>query len=456
MTPDPPSKAIQQLSAAPLDVLQQQIAGGELRDEVRALLGATLADELERLAQAGAPSVLAAEERPPVVVLPGITGSSLNNVIGDTGLIWLNPLALIAGKLGLLQLDTTGRRDAAPGVRIVATGLLPTHYLLIQIHLRTLGGCDVLGFPFDWRRAPAAAVDDLRRLVLSQFRTSGQRVHLVGHSMGGLVARDFCLRYPADAARAVAQIIQLGTPNYGSCEAIRNLTVGGETAELTIRLNPANEPLQMIRSCPGLYAMLPTPPDLYPDDTPFPYPYSGNLRVYDAAAYQTAGVSARHIAAAQAGYAWLAQAGALPVPSTIIAGYDVPTCLGVSVADDQGSPSFDFASATGADGDGTVPLASATALHGANRLYGRGLKHSDLPLYGVVRNAVIDLIHGRQPSALEPRPHAGVLGAEATKAGVPEHPTPGTLSEPALDMIAARIRAGKATPEDLQALAGGH
>ena len=91
----------------------------------------------------------------------------------------------------------------------------------------TLGGCDVLSFPFDWRRTPAASVDALRRLVLGQFQQTGRKLHLVGHSMGGLVARDFCLRYPDDASRAVAQIIQLGTPNYGSCESIRNLTVGG-------------------------------------------------------------------------------------------------------------------------------------------------------------------------------------------------------------------------------------
>jgi pimeloyl-ACP methyl ester carboxylesterase len=456
MAPDLPSKALHQLSAAPLDVVQQQIASGELQGELSALLGPALAAELEQLAQAGAPEVLALEERPLVVLLPGITGSSLNNVLGDTGLIWLNPLALVAGKLGLLRLDATGRRDVTPGVQIVATGLLPTHYLLIQIHMRTLGGCDVLGFPFDWRRTPAAAVDDLRRLVLGQFRATGRKVHLVGHSMGGLVARDFCLRYAADAARAVTQIIQLGTPNYGSCETIRNLTLGGETAALTLRLNPANAPLQMIRTCPGLYTMLPAPPDLYPSDAPFAYPYSGNLHIYDAAAYQTDGVSARHIAAAQESYAWLAGAGALPVPCTIIAGYDLPTCVGVSVTNSQGGPSFDFSSASGPDGDGTVPLASATALPGANRFYGSGLKHGDLPLYGVVRSAVIDLVHSRQPSGLEQAPHAGVLGAVALEAEVPEHPTPGTLSEPELDLIAARIRAGAATPEDLQALAGGH
>lgn len=456
MAPPEPSHAIQRLHATPLDVLEQQIASGDLSEDLRAIVGPTLAAELEQMARTSVAGVLAAEERPLVVILPGITGSSLFNIVGDTGLIWLNPLALLAGKLPLLRLDPTGRRDALPGVQIVASGLLPTHYLLIQIHLRALGGCDVLGFPFDWRRALAPAVDSLRRLVLGQFRQTGRKLHLVGHSMGGLVARDFCLRYPTDAERAVAQVIQLGTPNYGSCESVRNLTTGGDTAELIVKLNPANAPLQLLRTFPGLYAMLPAPQECYPADAPFPYPYAVDLAIYDASAYGIDDLSATHLAAAQAGYEWRATAAQPPVPITIIAGYDVPTCLGFTMRRSTGGPGFDFTAAIAQDGDGTVPLASATALPGATRLYGRGLKHGDLPLYGVVRDAVLDLVHVRPPSGLESAPHSGVLGFAAPSVGVPEHPVPGTLSTSELDAIAERIRSGQATPEDLQVLAGGH
>jgi pimeloyl-ACP methyl ester carboxylesterase len=452
MEPSHLSQSIQQLQSTPLDDLERQIARGERSGDLRAVLGDELAAELEQMAQVGRTQVLSADERPLVVVLPGIIGSSLLNVIGDVGTIWLNPLALIAGKLPYLQLDPDGVHDASPLVQIVASGLIPTHYLPLQLYLKTLGGCDVLGFPFDWRRTPDVAAEVLRQLVVGQFAQSGRKIHLVGHSMGGLVARNFCLRYPAEAARSVAQIIQLGTPNYGSCEPIRNLTVGSDTGRLAEKLNAANAPLGLMRSCPGLYAMLPAPAELYPADAPLPYPYTGDMDCYQAAAYGNDQVSAAHLQAARAGYAWLAQAGVLPVPTTIIAGYALPTCLGVKRVD--GTPGFDFAACTSADGDGTVPLASATALPGATRLYARGLAHGDLPRSLSVQRAVRALIFGAAVDTLEHAPYSMVLGDTDVESSGPSQPAPGTLSAAELDAVAARIRAGQATPEDVQVLAG--
>ena len=105
MEPSHLSQSIQQLQSTPLDDLERQIARGERSDDLRAVLGEQLAAELEQMAQQGRAQVLSGEERPLVVVLPGIIGSSLLNVLGDVGTIWLNPLALIAGKLRYLQLD---------------------------------------------------------------------------------------------------------------------------------------------------------------------------------------------------------------------------------------------------------------------------------------------------------------------------------------------------------------
>lgn len=446
------SGAIHKLQSTPLDELQRQIAAGQLSDDLRALLGQELGAEIERQSRAGHTRGLLGE-RPLVIILPGIIGSSLANVLGDVGTIWLNPLALLAGKLPALRLDPSGQRDELAAVRIVASGLIPTHYLPIQIYLQTLGGCEVLSFPYDWRRPPDQAVDALRQLVVGQFEQRQRKVHLVGHSMGGLVARNFCLQHPADATRAVAQIVQLGTPNYGSCELIRNLTIGSDTARLAALLNQANAPTDVMRTCPGLYSMLPVPEQLYPQQAPLPYPYTGDLAPYDQAAYGSDGVSARHIRAARAGYKRLGQAGELPVPITIIAGYDLPTCLGVNRVD--GDPGFEFDTCTKQDGDGTVPLASATALPGAARLYARGLNHGDLPRYLLIQRAVRALVHGEQPEGLETAPYSTARrGARAAEPAAPEQPRPGTLGQADLDAIAARIRAGQATTEDVQVLAG--
>src|SRR4051794_35985769 len=104
MEPSHLSQSIQQLQSTPLDDLERQIARGERSNDLRTVLGEQLAAELEQMAQQGRAQVLSDAERPLVVVLPGIIGSSLLNVIGDIGTIWVNPLALIAGKLRYLLL----------------------------------------------------------------------------------------------------------------------------------------------------------------------------------------------------------------------------------------------------------------------------------------------------------------------------------------------------------------
>jgi pimeloyl-ACP methyl ester carboxylesterase len=440
------TQAVQQVHGTPLDVLERQIAGGEVSDDLRALLGDTYAGELEAMVQRGAPAILSDSDRPIVILLPGITGSLLSSVAGDLGLIWLNPLSLVLGKLSLLMLDRRGAREATPGVRVVASGLLPTHYLLIQFHLRLLGGCEVLGFPFDWRRPPDAAVADLRRLVMTTFREKKRKVHIVGHSMGGLVARNFCLRHPRDAEQAVAQVIQLGSPNYGSFESVRNITVGGDSVNLVARVNPANIPIAVMRSCPGLYSMLPAPPELFPSNAPQPYPFTGSLKPYDPAAYGDADVNPRHLEATRAGYAWLAAAGELPTPCTIIAGYDLPTCTQVRVEGPADNPQYIFA--TSLEGDGTVPLASVTGLPGANRLYRRGLDHGNMPLDGAVRDAVRALVHGQRPLGFDATPQSTRMSAPPLLGAA----IPGVLGEVELDTISSRVRADVANVEDLRLL----
>ncbi len=452
MEPSHLTDALQRLQETSLDELEQQIASGERAADLRAVLGEEQAAWAEQIARTGSSQVLSGAEKPLVVLLPGITGSSLMNVVGDIGTIWFNPLALKAGKLGLLKLDAEDQNDAVPTVRIVPSGLLAIYYLTIQLYLKFWCGCDVLNFPYDWRRTPDIAAEELRKLIVGQFAQGGRKAHLVGHSMGGLVARNFCLRYPDEAMQCVAQIIQLGTPNYGSCEPIRNLTVGSDTSRLVEKLNAANAPLDVIRTCPGLYAMLPVPAEFYPADAPQPYPYTGDMDYYQAAAYSNEHVLPAHIRAACEGYAWLAQVGELAVPTTIIAGYDLPTCLGVTRVD--GAPGFDFQACTQADGDGTVPLASVTALPGAKRWYARGIQHVSLPGAPVVQRAVRALIFGEQVLGLAPAPYAMVLGDETDEPGMPQPPLPGTLSEAELDVAAARIRAGQALPEDVQVLAG--
>lgn len=452
-----PSQTLEHFQTTPLPALEEEIRRGQHAEGLRDLFGADLAAEIEQIVNTPPPLTLA-DERPLVLVLPGVTGSTLLSNQGQLGLIWVSIPALLAGKLALIALGPDGQTDAG-GVQIVAGEPLALYYLPIQLHLRHLGGCDVLAFPYDWRRTPHALAEHLRAF-LTRLRAGGEqrKVHLVCHSMGGLVARGFCQRFPHEARALVEQVIMLGTPNYGSCEPARNLTVGSSTLQLARTVNPRNEPTRVARSFPSIYAMLPAPAECYPRGAPLPYPFAqATLDYFAAESYPYDDISRAHLEQARRAYA--AQTDEpLPVPAQVIAGYGLPTCTGVlktSAADER--PLFDFDTLTSTQGDGTVPLASVTALPEARLFYVPQGKHADLPLYGSVRAAVQALVHGQTP-ALPDHYHPGAVLhdlEDTPRDQVPSPPLPGGLSPAELDAIAERIRLDQATPDDLAALARG-
>ncbi len=449
---DPTSQTLEHFQTTPLDQLEDEIKRGQHDQGLRELFGEQLAAEVQQMVNTPPQQVLSSD-RPLVVLLPGITGSTLRSNQGSVGLIWVGITALLAGHFPLLEVAPDGG-DTGPA-NIVAGEPIALYYLPLQLHLKYLGGCDVLTFPFDWRQTPDRVADQLRGLLNRLNDPDGRKVHLVGHSMGGLVARCYCLRYPHEAQRLVEQVVMLGTPNYGSTEAVRNLISGGETLLLAQKLNSKNRALQVARSFPSIYAMLPAPPDCYPDDAPLPYPFAlDGLDPYDVQGYQIDGVSRPLMERAQSFYRNLA-GQTPPVPVQVIAGYDLPTRVGVSKAARSDRPAFDFDAQISNLGDGTVPLGSVVGIPDVNRYYVHKGKHSDLPLYGNVRGAVKDLVYGQIPNL--PTSHQGgaVLRGDdgPTLQTVPEAPLPGSLSQAQLDAIAERIRLGQATPEDLAALA---
>lgn len=438
-----PIRSLRELQKTPITLLEQQIRRGERTDELEAVFGPKLAAEMQQMVQQQPAAVLGGTA-PRVVLLPGIMGSTLRET-GRIGMIWMNILALLRGRMHLLALNADGTPITA-NTRIAPVDLMATTYLPMRLHLKYLGGLEVLPFPFDWRFAPASAVESLRAFLARQMAESQRPLHLVGHSMGGLVARAYCLRYPDEARKTVAQVIAMGSPFYGSFEAVRNLTVGGDT--LKMLSNVTNDPTlgQIIRSMPGVYSLLPAAREDYPAGVR-PYPFETDFDWYDPDAYQT-DVLAGHLAATRAAYHSLV-GKQMPVPTSVIAGHGVPTTVGLVRRNDA---TFDFDTRRG-DGDGTVPLASATAIPGVHQYFLQDAKHGDLPLYTEIRSAVQALVHGDTP-ALPQAFGAGVLGPgkKADDAGLPVAPPPGTESTPEIKARARRVRTRRATPQDLALL----
>lgn len=197
--------------------------------------------------------------RPIAVVLPGTMGSVLK-AAGDD--VWLNYWRLLRGGLDRIGM---GRPN------IEATDLLDDFYGPLLEFLARSHRVEI--FPYDWRMSVRDAalrlVQTLEPLVAAAER-SQQPVHLVAHSMGGLVVRAMIADGAAGAAlwrRITAlpnsRFMMLGTPNAGSHEAVRWL-VGENATELKLALldftRGTGGVIDIVRRFPGLVELLPFAP----------------------------------------------------------------------------------------------------------------------------------------------------------------------------------------------------
>jgi pimeloyl-ACP methyl ester carboxylesterase len=269
---------------------------------------------------------LAATRRNPrgrrVFVLPGIMGSRLGLVARKSySLLWLHPTAVGNGSLTQL---------AIPGSRALrAVGVMLPGYMKLRLRLEIAGFRPVF-CPFDWRRD----VDQLARSFAQTIERSGERKALVvGHSMGGLVARA-ALAYDK---RRIARLIQLGAPNDGSFAPLQALRAVYPTVRKIAALDRNHSAEHLARTVfhtlPGIYQMLPAElfaAQNWPADELAP--------------------DAKLLARASKVRAKLPTANDR---CSVIVGVGQETI--VSVALSQGGFQYDYR----AEGDGTVPLARA-------------------------------------------------------------------------------------------------
>jgi pimeloyl-ACP methyl ester carboxylesterase len=264
-----------------------------------------------------------------VFVLPGIMGSRLGLVARrNYSLLWLHPTAVANGSL--MQL-------AMPSPRALrAVGVMLPGYLKLRLRLEVAGFRPVF-CPFDWRRD----VDHLAREFARLIERSGERKALVvGHSMGGVIARA-TLAYDK---RRIAKLIQLGAPNDGSFAPLQALRPVYPTVRKIASLDRDHSAEYLARTVfhtlPGIYQMLPSAgstaePDLF-DPSSWP--------ADELAPNPKLLARARKIRA---------QLPAANERCNVIAGVGQDTI--VSVALQERGFQYEFRT----EGDGTVPLARA-------------------------------------------------------------------------------------------------
>ena len=337
------------------------LVSGEHRHELAAYFGAAEYRDLARLARK-AERVGTKDGQPHVLVVPGILGSQLGfartRPLPDD-VLWLDPIDIQVGRLGLLGLDT--------GTPIIPLGVVLYSHLKLRLRLRA-AGFGVTFHAYDWRLGIDQSAASLAERLRQQ---SSRRLAIVAHSMGGLVSRA-ALALPG--TQHVARVVLLGTPNLGSFAPVQALRGTYAVVRKIARLDAATtaERLteEVFNSFPSLYQMIPVTsgrgadlldPSAWPDSGP-----ALRLPLFERARRFRDGLAPPDERFAA------------------IAGVGQETVTAVS----KGRSGFVYTITR--HGDGTVPAASA-ALAGA-RTYYTGAAHSDLTRDPHVASAIVDLL----------------------------------------------------------------
>jgi len=342
------------------------------RRQLEEVFGETALAHLRSLAVQGQRSVT--RGGPDVLILPGIMGSTLGfeGVLFDDT-IWVDPADLALGNLVLLAPQRKKK--------VKALGVLLTTYLELRLKLR-LKGIDASFHPYDWRLDIRKVGDELAARIEKNHSREG--VHLVCHSMGGLVARRAVHVLKAKGKDAlVKQVVMLGTPNHGAfapalvlrqCHA---LTQKLAKLDLSHSFNELVE--QVFSRLVGLMQLLP------------PIERSLEVDLLDPRAWPPG--NAPHPDAAKVARHLPKDLDAGDNRYTLIAGYDRPTYIGARI--DQG----EFVFRQSNEGDGTVPLAHAE-LAAIGRTYYTRAEHGGMPNNNEVIEAVADIIRLRRTDRL--------------------------------------------------------
>ncbi len=353
-----------------------------------------------------------------VILLPGIMGSSLLSVKeGDEDTVWLSLRSLAFGRLGRLELNDDGKTNKN-GETIKAPTVFGGLFrgFMFDYYSLALEALQAEHFSYDWRLDVRTSADRFADFVQQKF--AGQKVSLVAHSMGGLVARSFVKQYPDLWKGMQGNLIMLGTPNHGSFDAVQALIGENQTIQKLEKFDirhSLSELMAIFHSFPGLYQLLPQKnfdPRVYEKETWSNFP---TVRF------------ATHLLAVDKFYQ------ELNVPATAdqtrmfyIAGTGFKTLDGIKSIDNG---SFKFTETT--DGDGTVSH-KLGLLDGLNTFYDTENEHSDLLNGDKVLDAVKDLIQKGSTTALpDKKPEVSSRGARK----------PSTINERETELVGAIIGA---------------
>ena len=352
-----------------------------------------------------------------VFVVPGFGGSQLGRTLPVVGtrIVWVAYDALAVGGPRLLTLGSDGT-GGGPGavLDLTAQGLYPGVYDPLIQRLDKLG-LEVWTFGYDWRRSIADLAPLFGQAVNQLLADNpGRNLHVVAHSMGGLIAR-LAYGYVDQPKRSQwVSSIYLGTPHGGSYEAARAILGDGAFFQLANKWNRLRNAIvgtllsqqlaDVIVTWPSLREMVPSATASWASLDPM----AGQLvkeGTYKARAVPTQAQWDAAVAVQQGLESQLT--GLHPATQIDMVGDSLPTVTEVhAISLDNEGPSR-ITWAIRPEGDGVVPRNRAT-LPGTQPVVFLGVQHHQLPASGVVLDRLADVL-SPPPAGPNKGPFRGIL-----------------------------------------------
>ncbi len=360
------------------------LASGAHAPGLREYFGSAAHAELSTLASAA--QRVERPTGPRVLILPGIMGSRLVTITPPADapeVLWIDPVQIGGGRLKALVLSTDRLVAKAP---IKPMGVLLQAYARLILKLR-IDGCRPSFHAYDWR----LGIDELGSALARRIAADDEPVNLIGHSMGGLIARVAAGLLPR---RHLHRLIMLGTPNHGSfapVQALRGTYPFVRQISSLDRQHSADAlAAEVFSTFPGIYHLLP------------PRRGGEKLDLLDARVWPREGPMPRPHLLEQVK---AARAHLAPPDSrmTHIVGVNRTTIVTVR----RTVAGFEYGS--NANGDGTVPVARACMQR--LKSYFVDESHGNLPSNARVIRAIIDLLRRGRTRVLPVRwsPRRGPL-----------------------------------------------
>ncbi|NDC40109.1 MAG: CHAT domain-containing protein [Chitinophagia bacterium] len=187
-------------------------------------------------------------KKPILIVLPGIMGSALK--IGDA-YYWVNYARILAGELTQLGMDNED---------VTSDAVIRTSYKKLCEFFSF--DYDVVAFPFDWRRKQEESCERFAAKI-EELLAHKQQIHIVGHSMGGMLVRNFIIFEPEMWGKLkpnLGKVIFLGAPLNGSYRIpavlFGNDAIINQIAKLDL-FHSKKELTELFCNFPGILSLLP-------------------------------------------------------------------------------------------------------------------------------------------------------------------------------------------------------